>query len=505
MVPLKRHLLFCLHRLKQGSVCRLRLWKKRSDKRGQTSYLCTFSRASACCARVRRGRANYETATGKNAGSAEIGRAFMEIFRELGALVDRRWGQQNYSDAVFPEIAERALQEIGLATRGVTPWEIIRWVHAEPQLPRQPDIEAAFGNPPITLYCGSRFYIDIYFWLDGTTDIHQHSFAGAFQVLTGSSIHSRYSFREEQKVNEHFLLGRMMLNDVELLREGDIRQIIPGREHIHSLFHLDRPSCTITVRTFALTSKQPQYSYRKPYVAIDPFYKDSSLIRKLQTVSMLLNLEPPGHDELVGELISNSDFQTTFLILQDASRMLGVTPIEQFFELSTSQDRFGRWLELARKKHGRLIDYLLPVLAETQRQSDLLRRRQFITSNEHRFFLALLLNVPSARKILELVRARFPEDDPIERVLDWVMELSTTRVWGATEANVMGLDFADDHLFVLECLLKELSPQQIQIEAANNYPEDYARELVGRFDQIADSLRASVLLGAMLAEERRAG
>jgi hypothetical protein len=425
----------------------------------------------------------------------------MEIFQQLGLLVENLWRAKNYSEEAFPEIAAGALAEMELAKRGVTPWEVIRWVHAESQLPRQPDIDAMFGNPPLTLYCGSRFYVDIYFWLDGTTDIHQHSFAGAFQVLTGSSIHSRYSFRQEQAINEHFLLGRVVLEDVELLREGDTRQIIPGREHIHSLFHLDRPSCTITVRTFVIPSRQPQYSYRKPYVAIDPFYKDSSLVRKLQTVSMLLNLQPPGHDDLICDLISISDFQTTFLILQNASHLLGSSQIEQFFELSTGHDRFGNLLAQARRKHGQLVDYLLPVLAETQRQDDIVRRRQFITSNEHRFFLALLLNVPSAKKILELVKKRFPENNPLDKVLDWVMELATTKVWGSTEANVLGLkDFDDDHLFVLECLLERLSSQQIKDKLTKDYPVDYAANLQRKFEAVAATLRNSIPFRAMLAE-----
>src|SRR6266487_5293697 len=209
----------------------------------------------------------------------------MEVFRELGSLVESLWRGKNYSETAFPDIAARALTQTNLR-ESVSPSEIIRWVHTEVQLPRQQDIEANFGNPPITLYCGPRFYIDIYFWLDGTTEIHQHSFAGAFQVLTGSSIHCRYSFREKEAINEHFLLGEISFEDVELLREGDIREIIPGRQHIHSLFHLDRPSTTVAVRTFGMPSFQPQYSYRKPYLAVDPFYKEPSLIKKLQTVAM---------------------------------------------------------------------------------------------------------------------------------------------------------------------------------------------------------------------------
>ena len=51
-------------------------------------------------------------------------------------------------------------------------------MHRAQALPEQMDVEAAFGNPPVTLFAGLRFHIDVYFWLDGTTEIHQHAFAG---------------------------------------------------------------------------------------------------------------------------------------------------------------------------------------------------------------------------------------------------------------------------------------------------------------------------------------
>ena len=424
----------------------------------------------------------------------------MKIFQELGSLVEDQWRDRNYSESRFPEIAAEALAQTELAKNGVTPWEIIRWMHAEPQLPIQHDIEAKFGNPPITLYSGPRFYIDIYFWLDGTTDIHQHGFAGAFQVMMGSSIHSRYSFREEQAINEHLLLGQVNLEDVELLSEGDIRQIVPGREHIHSLFHLDRPSATITVRTFGLPSSQPQYSYRRPYFALDPFYKEPSLIRKTQTVTMLLNLRKPEYDNLISDLISASDFHTTFLILLTTYRMLTDNQLERFFHVSTSRDRFNALLEKARQKHGGLVDYVPPVLEEFERQEDIVRRRQFITSNEHRFFLALLLNVPSREKMLELVKEEFPESNPIDKVLDWVSELSATKVFGSSEPNVLGIgDFKDDHLFVLQCLLENLSRQQITEALERAYPADYAKVLGGKIDTISAALRCSVPFKAMFA------
>src|ERR1044071_2399310 len=173
----------------------------------------------------------------------------MQFFYELGSLIEQRWRGKNYTEDSFPEIAAGALAELN-PSQQVDAWEIIRWVHTESQLPSQQDIDGKFGTPPITLYAGPRFYIDVYFWIDSTTSIHQHSFAGAFQVLLGSSLHSHYSFKDEQKINAHFSIGQLALNNVRLLEKDDIQRIYAGQRYIHSLFHLDRPSATITVRTY---------------------------------------------------------------------------------------------------------------------------------------------------------------------------------------------------------------------------------------------------------------
>src|SRR5258708_1269969 len=77
-------------------------------------------------------------------------RSGMRLFAYLGALVESRWRDNNYNEDLFPGIAAQALSEIGLISR-VDPWEIIRWFHTTPELPQQIDLEANFGDPPLTL------------------------------------------------------------------------------------------------------------------------------------------------------------------------------------------------------------------------------------------------------------------------------------------------------------------------------------------------------------------
>ena len=424
----------------------------------------------------------------------------MEEFQKLGALVESRWKAENYSEQLFPEIAAQALVESDLPAR-VDPWEIIRWVHTADSLPQQFDVDGRFGNPPITLFSGPRFFIDIYYWLDGATTIHQHAFTGAFQVLLGSSIHSRYSFREDKIINEHFSVGELALEEVQLLELKDVRMIRPGRDFIHSLFHLDRPSATITIRTEHTPSAALQYDYRKPHFAMDPFFRNPVMIKKLQTIGLLLGMKHKDADTMIGDLVCSSDFHTAYSALAETYQQLQSNEMDALFGLSTGKDRFKAILERCKSVHGGLTDLVLPVLEEQERQMSIIQRRGTITKDAHRFFLALLLNIPSREKILDLVKQRYPDQDPVETVLDWVEELGHTRVLGSKETNALGMpEFDDSHVFVLECLLRGLSLEEINQQASAQYPPETAAELIPKIPGLAESLRESTLFRSLLAE-----
>jgi hypothetical protein len=424
----------------------------------------------------------------------------MEAFQELGSLVERRWKAENYDEGRFPEIAAQALVESDLPAR-VDPWDIIRWVHHADTLPQQADVEGRFGNPPITLFYGPRFFIDVYYWLDGATSIHQHSFTGAFQVLLGSSIHSRYSFRENRVVNEHFAVGELALEDVQLLKLTDVRPIRAGQNFIHSLFHLDRPSATITIRTEFTPSASLQYDYRKPYFALDPFFRNPVMTKKRQTVALLLGMKHKDADAMIADLVCSSDFHTAYFVLSDTYEQLQTNEMYSLFGLSTGKDRFKEILDRCRTVHGELTDLILPVLEEQERQVSIVQRRGTITTEAHRFFLALLLNVPNRKKILELVQQRYPSQNPVETILDWVEELGRTRVLGSKETNALGMpEFDDTYVFVLECLLEGLNLEEINQKAVAEYPAESAAELMTRVPSLIEDFKNSILFKSLLAD-----
>ena len=424
----------------------------------------------------------------------------MEVFQKLGANIETLWRDKNYSEALFPAIAERALQEFDLPLK-VSAWDTISWAIGENHLLEQRDLAGRFGDPPITLYNSPRFHIDIYFWLDGTTSIHQHGFCGAFQVLLGSSIHSDYDFKPQEIVNTFVQLGDVKLDDCELLKVGDVRQIRAGREFIHALFHLDQPSATVVIRTTRSPLHQPQFDYQKPFLAIDPFFEDPTMTKKLQSISMLLRAKHPNADQIIADLLETADFHSSFTVLSGIKHLLQSNSINQLFEISQTENRYEKLFEIVRKRHGALAETLPKLFAEREKTDEIIRRRSYITDPEQRFFLALLLNVEGKQRIKSLVKARFPEADPIEKILDWVSELSKIKFFGHQSSNALGIEgFNDLDSFVLEDLLKNLSIEEMQKDLQAGDGTQNVEESLKDLENRIKRIRQSIILQPLLAD-----
>lgn len=421
----------------------------------------------------------------------------MKIFRELGEKVEAAWRLRNYDEEAFPALAADALRAADIPSQ-ISAWDVIEWALRETELPPQRDPNGNFGDPPITLYVGPRFHVDVYFWLEGTTAVHQHGFAGAFQVLMGSSIHSWYDFERTESINSFAEIGSMSLKLCELLEKGSVQEILAGRQYIHSLFHLDQPSATIVVRTDKSPLYLPQFSYFKPSLAVDPFFSHETTSKKLQSLSALFRAKHPETDRMAAELLENSDFQTSFEILGMLHDFVTSGHVEQLFNLSQPANRFEAFLDIVRRRHGDRADVLPEVFAHRRTVSEIVRRRSYVTNTEHRFFLALLMNVAGRDRIFSLIRQRFPDADPLEKVLDWSLDLAQTRVLGVNIPNALGIaDFGDMDLFILENLLRDKPDEQIKEEFAADYGSERtaAADLDRRFTQIRESVIFRPLLG----------
>ncbi len=419
----------------------------------------------------------------------------MELFQTLGAEIEEIWREQNYNENVFPAIAADALRGADLPSK-VSAWDLIEWTLQQAELPPQKDPSANFGDPPITLYVAPRFYIDVYFWFDGTTQVHQHSFCGAFQVMLGSSIHSWYRFDRAESINAFMETGVMQLKVCELLKIGDVKEILAGRQYIHSLFHLDQPSATIVVRTEKSPMYLPQFSYHKPSLALDPFFDHQTTSKKLQSIGALFHVSHPNADRLVSELLEASDFQTSFAVLSTVHRFLSNGTLGRLFNLEGPPARFRTFLEIVQRRHGSKAADLPAVFAHRDRVDEIVRRRSYVTNPEHRFFLALLLNVDERDAILRLTSDRFAGVDPTSKILDWIHELAQTRVVGVNTPNALGIeDFGDVDLSIVENLMLGRSDLETREAIISEYGAEKltASDLDEKLARIRDSVIFSPL------------
>ena len=331
------------------------------------------------------------------------------FFTELGRTVLARWKRQNFSLVAFPEIARSEL-EARPPAKHVNLAALVREFLLDDEQPFQ--TQSGFGQPELVVYDDPRFYIQILFWLEGTTDIHQHKFSGAFHVLEGSSIHSHFAFEQAQSVSAHLRVGQLRMTDTKLLQTCSTVPIVSGRGYIHSLFHLDTPSLTVVVRTHTDPGTGPQFTYLPPHLAVDPFHNDALTTRRKQLLDVLERTEDPGYPALVLEMIASLDFERGFFILQNCMGFL-----RSVGEWEATWHAF-------QQKHGALAAYVAPTLDEIIRRDGIVELRSSITEIEHRFFLALLLNVPNRADILNMVAQRFP-GDPSATILRWAEELAS--------------------------------------------------------------------------------
>lgn len=396
----------------------------------------------------------------------------MDTFQQLGAEIEELWLEKNYNEEELPSIAADALKRADIPSK-ISGWDVLEWSLNQTELPPQRDLAGRFGDPPITIHSGPRFHIDVYFWFDGTTTIHQHSFCGAFQVLMGSSIHSWYEWELREAVNFFCEVGDLTLKVCELLEIGDVQEIRAGKQYIHSLFHLDQPSATIVVRTDRSPLYLPQFDYYKPSLAVGPFFEQPTVTKKLQTLTALFLAKRSDADEQAARWLERSDAHTAFLILKQIRSLLRSDPMSELFNLESPKTRFESFLDIAVQRHGPAGEAFRPVFDHLDVLDELVRRRSYVTNPEHRFFLALILNVQGRERIFALIRRRFPDSDPVEKVLDWVFDLAGTRVVGADKSNALGIpNFGDAEMFVLENLLLDRSDADIADLYARDHPDE---------------------------------
>jgi hypothetical protein len=395
----------------------------------------------------------------------------MKWIEELGERVEKRWREVSYSEDAFSEIAANALTAAECSPEFFR--EVTAWGLGDHVIPFQVDIEAMFGQPPICIYVNplQTFYIQALVWLDSTTSVHQHGFSGAFKVVEGQSVHARHSFDASDRVNSRMIFGTINYLDAEVLSVGDVRKIERGSSLIHSVFHLDRPSVTLVVRTFGDTVNGPQYDYLRPWLAVDPFYKSPRLQRNLQILTAVKEVDRPRYIDTLIRLIPTTDLYTTYRYMR------------HYYECPARSDERASLAALVRTAHGERGDKLVACLDKVAQDGFLLDKRKQLRDRDHRFFVALLLNVPDRDTILRLIQKRYP-GDPVEHVVRWIGELCD-----GDAAPLLPL--AESTLYALKSMARGSTLEHVVRDFREHYDEDAVLAQLDSIKELYELLRTS--------------
>lgn len=192
--------------------------------------------------------------------------------------------------------------------------EILAELACAAELPPQGRIDEGFGQPSLTLFASQAFRIDALFWESASIAIHEHGFAGAFGVLEGGSLTSRYRFVVAARPEAHFHVGSLTCLGSEVLSARDVREIPAGRRLVHSVFHLGRPSVTIVVKTNG--RGRGEFTFHPPHVGFDPSHLSSALRKKLQALELYVRLgRADAYCELAGVALASEGLAGCYQIL----------------------------------------------------------------------------------------------------------------------------------------------------------------------------------------------
>lgn len=347
---------------------------------------------------------------------------------ELADVVERAWvdGSREH----FPEIAARALADLELSDSSAL--DGLRWASTCMELPKQLDTQSQFGQPALQVVHRRGFHVELLYWFDASTDTHQHGFSGAFRVLSGASLHTRYEFAHSDTIETRLQVGALRVSSSELLERGDVRSIPSGPGLIHSLFHLEHPSVTLVVRTRGSGCDQPQFSYWKPGWAVDPRGLCAMGQRRVQCARALARVDPEELTSCSREVLCAVDFF-------EFAHIVMVVALD-----GVPRSVWSSILEQGRERYGGLIDRLGEAVRTRIFARELVRLRATVRSARSRRFLGALAHCNDRCEVLRAmgfvgasaqegphlaragmdVYAELPEGDPSSNLWRWFAEPS---------------------------------------------------------------------------------
>jgi hypothetical protein len=329
----------------------------------------------------------------------------LDYFCKLGEHLERAWDNAGRDEDSFSDVAAAALRALP-PDRDLDLEKLVDAV-LDPAVPAPLQLAppGVFGQPGVTVFRGRGYLVEVYFWQQSISAIHDHPFCGAFTVLQGFSVEAVYRFATREDFGPRARLGSLSLESLALVEAGHVG-VFGQRKHalIHALLHVQVPTVSLVVRT---ERADGYLRYFPPGVALAMDSPAETFERPMQLLDTLRVSGAPSYPRRFEAFLRNADFETAFRILS-----------RTWFRLTEPERE--TWLKVAREHHGKHVDMIRQALerAEVDYAADMLRQR--LMNSDQRFIATALLLADNRRELLGLLAARHP--DPLERLHRFVDE-----------------------------------------------------------------------------------
>lgn len=326
----------------------------------------------------------------------------MESFHALGARIDRDWRATGRDEERFPDIAANALAAHplgGFDREGF----LDAWLDPASPTGLQLAPPCAFGQPGTTVHHGDGFAIEVYYWLNSRSAIHNHPFCGVFTLLEGWSVHARYRVTEREHLGGGALRADGALDGLDLFRPGQVQRFsLHAHPLVHALVHVPIPSLSLVVRTIR---SEGYLRYLPPSLALPMEGAREPAERRIALLESLRAAGDARYRERFERELAGADFACAVQLL--SSGWSEREPGER-----------AELLELLRPLHGDRVDLVPPALDQAARVAEASAIREGLTDPDLRLVATALAYGDSRQRVLDLLAQRGDANALLRRFVD---------------------------------------------------------------------------------------
>jgi hypothetical protein len=296
-------------------------------------------------------------------------------YARLGAALEEGWAARGRDEEEFADVAAGVLERLPAAQHFDREALLHQLMDPARTAVAQLAPLGAFGQPGFTIHHGDGFVIEIYYWLESMSAIHNHPFCGVFTVLEGFSVHARYEVELRRRVGSRAWLADAPLRGLELVPAGHIERFSLRRHPlVHALVHVPVPTISMVLRT---ERTEGYLRYLPPTLALPMEQPPDPSGRRLALLESLRHAGDPAFAGHLEALLQRADFETAVRVISD---------------LWPSQDAGARAaiVESLRPRHGDAVDAIAPAMDRAQRMLQATAVREASRDPRHRLVATTL-------------------------------------------------------------------------------------------------------------------